>query len=523
MTGWLPSPECVYLGVGQPTRWGTIEVLERDDWLDLARKLDWDYSYVDERDVFPEAVSGSPHLPAEAWSSWDEPFRTSYVEYVTTQAAKEASVRAVRDVAGRLDDMRRLPPSWLNAVKLHAATLPLAEFAATIGNLRAARFGRDSAWRGTALLGALDELRHTQMPLRLMHDLVRLDPQFDFAHRFYHSNNWVAIAARHMFDELLLASDPIEFAIGTHFVFETGFTNLQFVGLSSSANAVGDRMFEKMLTSIQSDEARHAQIGGPVLERIVAADPAYAQRVVDKWFWRSSALFAVVTGFAMDYLTPVEHRTQSYKEFVEEWVLDQFDKSLARYGLARPRHWEAFVASLDHYHHQVYASAYTYRMSVWFDLVVPGPEDRAWLRRKYPGSWGDFEPVWGRIDEAWSRADIGNELAVHGTAIIGFCRLCQLVLCRGTPSRNEACTHVHDGQRFIFCSEACRDLFVAEPERYAGHRDVVGRVLAGEAPGNLAAMLREYFGLGAAIWGRDVHGGDYPFLDRPSPPRGGTP
>src|SRR5439155_9252642 len=135
-----------------------------------------------------------------------EPYRTSYAEYVTAQAAKGESVYAVRDAVGRVEDVRRLDPSWVNALKLHMATLPLAEFAAVVGNLRAARFGRDSAWRTMATLGALDELRHTQIPLLIMHELVRWDPQFDWTHKFYHTNDWVAIAARHVFDELLTTS-----------------------------------------------------------------------------------------------------------------------------------------------------------------------------------------------------------------------------------------------------------------------------------------------------------------------------
>jgi toluene monooxygenase system protein A len=112
-----------------------------------------------------------------------------------------------------------------------------------------------------ALFGAMDELRHAEIPLLLYHDLVKWDPQFDWVHRFYHTNNWVAIAARHLFDELLLAANPIELAIGTNLVFETGFTNLQFVALSGLARDAGDPMFETMVKSIQTDEARHAQIG----------------------------------------------------------------------------------------------------------------------------------------------------------------------------------------------------------------------------------------------------------------------
>jgi toluene monooxygenase system protein A len=495
---------------------GLRGTLKRSEWLDFARKLDWDLSYVSEREAFPELQAGSPWLPRAAWSDWDEPYRTSYAEYVEQQSAKDASVNAVAEALGKVEDYQRLPVPWLNGLKLHAATLTLAEFAAVVGNLRGARFGRDSAWRTMSVFGALDEIRHTQIPLQLMHPLVKWDPQFDWTHRFYHSNNWVAIAARHLADELLLASNAVEFAIGTHFVFETGFTNLQFVGLSSLAHAVGDRLFEKMVHSIQSDEARHAQIGLACLKTVAAHDRAYAQRLLDKWFWRSWLLFAVVTGFSMDYLTPVEARTQSFKEFMEEWVIDQYLRTLEDLGLERPWYWDTFLRSLEYYHHMVYASAYTYRASVWFDLVVPGPRERAWLGQKYPRSWDEIDPIWERISEKWRQADPGNDFAVHGTAIVTFCDLCQLVLCGGTPQRNTAVTLDRDGRRYVFCSDPCRWLFEQEPERYASHRDVVKRVLAGEAPANLIALVQRYFGLSYETWGKDAFRGEYPWLERPA-------
>lgn len=482
------------------------------DWTDLARKLDWEFSYVSERDVYPETLSGSPWLGHARWHEWDEPYRTTFSEYVTGQAQKEAAVRAVRDAVGQVDDFRRHDRAWLSAVKLHAATFSLAEFAAVIGNLRAARFARDSAWRNTALLGALDELRHTQIPLLVMHELVRWDPQFDWTHKLFHTNNWVAIAARHLVDELLLTSNPIEFAVATNFVFESGFTNLQFVGLSSMAHGVGDRMFEKMLQSIQTDEARHAQIGGPVLQVLMQEDPEYAQALVDKWFWRTWLFFAVVTGFAMDYLTPLERRTQSFKEFVDEWVLDQFQRVLKQYGLKRPWYWDTFVTSLDYYHHMVYASAYSYRATVWFDFVLPGPRERAWLEEKYPSSWAEFEPVWDRIGERWNKCGPGVEWYVHGATPIGFCNLCQLVLSGGTPLRNSARVVNLNGRKYVFCSEPCQRIFENEQDRYQDHLSVVQRILAGQAPGNVLELLRVYFGLNDAEWGKDVQGGAYPWL-----------
>ena len=493
-------------------------MLERDDWLDLARKLDWEYSYVSERDVFPEAISGRPWLPHAAWKAWDEPYRTSYAEYVAGQHGKEAAFRAVRDAVGQVADFERHDRAWLSALKLHGATLPLAEFAAVVGNLRAVRFARDSAWRTTANLGALDELRHTQIPLLVLHELVRWDVQFDWAHKLLHTNDWVAIAARHLIDELLLTADPIEFAIATNFVFETGFTNLQFVGLSAVARNVGDRMFEKMVQSIQTDEARHSQIGGPVLRTVVEHDRAYAQYLIDKWFWRTWLFFAIVSGFAMDYLTPLEQRRESFKEFVGEWILDHFEGLLAEYGLSRPWYWDTFVKSIGVYHHMVYASAYTHRATVWFDLAMPGPAERAWLRDKYPDTWSLIDPVWERITERWVEAGPELEWYTQGATPIGFCRLCQLVLCGGTPLANSATVREHGGKRYIFCSEPCAWIFEREPARYAGHEDIVARILAGAAPGNLFALIRNYFGLTEQSSGKDVARGRYPWLDRSAAP-----
>src|SRR5437867_12724754 len=167
---------------------------------------------------------------------------------------------------------------------------------------------------------------------------------------------------------MLLSSNPVEFAAATNFVFETGVTNLQVVGLSALADGAGDRMFEKMVGSIQTDEARHGQIGRAVLEIVLEHDPDYAQYLVDKWFWRSWLLFAVVTGFSMDYLTPLEARRHSFKEFVEEWIVDQYISALGSLGLKKPWYWSLFLDSLDIYHHMVYASAYTHRATTWFDL-----------------------------------------------------------------------------------------------------------------------------------------------------------
>ena len=142
-------------------------------------------------------------------------------------------------------------------------------------------------------------------------------------------------------------------------MFETGFTNLQFVALSALAHDVGDRLFEAMLSSIQTDEARHAQIGGPVLARVV--EHGQALRAVPGRQVVLAQLAAVrgVTGFAMDYLTPLAHRRRRSRSSCEEWILDQF--ILARSTASRgPGTGETFVEELDFAHHSLQLGLYAY-------------------------------------------------------------------------------------------------------------------------------------------------------------------
>ncbi|MCW5588620.1 MAG: YHS domain-containing protein [Legionellales bacterium] len=481
---------------------------------DLCSKLDWDVTYIDETQLYPAEISGTPWLSHAAWSSWQEPYKTTYQQYVILQEDKERSVKAVSELFGRLQDIEQLPPSWLSTLKLHSAIFPLAEFMAVVGNLRAMRFGRDSAWRNMACFGALDELRHTQIPLRLMHSLLRFDPAFNWTHQFYHTNNWIAIAARHFAEELLLTANPIEFALATNFVFETGFTNLQFIALSALAHGTHDKLFEKMLSSIQTDEARHAQIGPAVLTIIAQHDRDYAQYLLDKWFWRSWLLFSIMTGFAMDYFTPCHARQSSFKEFMQEWVIDHYVRSLQEYGMQKPFYWDLFLENIEYYHHMVYASAYTYRATTWFDFVMPNPQEREWLNEKYPTSWPHIAPIWQHLDKRWEASPPEVMWYTHGATPIGFCQLCQLVLCNGTPLHNHARIKIHQNKKYIFCSEPCEWIFTQEQEKYSQHQDVVSRILGGLAPGNVFELAKHYFNLDATIWGKDIMRGNYSWLRR---------
>jgi len=103
--------------------------MNRDEWYDLARDLDWTLSYVDEKQAFPDEWTGAGNIPPSAWTDWDEPFRASYREYVRVQREKDAGAYAVKEAFKRARGFDRLDVGLLGlrAPPLEAGTSPEEE------------------------------------------------------------------------------------------------------------------------------------------------------------------------------------------------------------------------------------------------------------------------------------------------------------------------------------------------------------------------------------------------------------
>jgi len=86
-------------------------LLNRDDWYETSRDLEWTLSYVDPAEAFPTSWSGAGDIPAEAWQAWEEPFRVSYRDYVRIQREKDSGVKAVGNALGRAGLFAKLDPS----------------------------------------------------------------------------------------------------------------------------------------------------------------------------------------------------------------------------------------------------------------------------------------------------------------------------------------------------------------------------------------------------------------------------
>src|SRR5579884_956583 len=70
-----PTQKCLPHGRWRGKIVREFALLKREEWLHLARKLDWQYSYVREEEVFPEIISGTPWLPHSSWKAGKRPSR----------------------------------------------------------------------------------------------------------------------------------------------------------------------------------------------------------------------------------------------------------------------------------------------------------------------------------------------------------------------------------------------------------------------------------------------------------------
>jgi len=277
------------------------------------------------------------------------------------------------------------------------------------------------------------------------------------------------------------------------------------VALAADALASGDVNFANMISSIQTDEARHSQQGGPTLEILVEHDPVRAQWVVDKTFWASARALSALTGVSMDYYTPLEHRRQSYREFMEEWIIDQFIRTLEQYGLRKPWYWDEFMRGLDVWQHGLHMGFWVWRPTIWWrPMAAVSPDERAWLAEKYP-TW---EQVFGdKWDAIIDNVNAGNVTAMLPETLPWLCSTCHLPCCNATQSRNGAWRVrdfplSYDGRIYHFCTMACRQIFWKDRSG-VNHNTLVDRFLAGQIqPMDVGGVL-SYMGLTPEVMGDD--------------------
>jgi toluene monooxygenase system protein A len=483
----------------------TMALLDRSVWYDIARNTNWTPKYVTRKELFPPEQSDPYGIPVEEWETFDEPYKVSYREYVATQREKDAGVYSVKAALSRSKYYEQADPAYLSLLKMHYGAIALSEYAACQSDARMTRFSQAPGKRNMATFGMLDEMRHGQIQLYFPHQLLPLDRQFDWSHEAAHTKNWATLAGRHALDDVMMTRDAVTTSLMLNFAFETGLTNVQMIGLSADAANMGDFTFSNLITSIQSDEARHAQLGTPVIEIMLRnGKKAEAQQAVDIAFWRIWRVFALLTGIPMDYWFPLEKRDRSFKEYMHEFVIVQFEQQLKDVGLDVPWYWNThFVKDIETHHHCQQAGIWSWRQTVWWNPTGGvGPAERDWLEKKYPG-WNDtFGQYW---DVILDNIRNGREEHTHAVGMPAICNMCQIPISNRGGSKWEARAYQleHEGRRYNFCTPVCQWIFTTEPDRYKHFDTIVDRMYNGKIDPPTPENILKYMGSGVISKGGD--------------------
>lgn len=482
----------------------------------MVRGLDWEASYQPPEVIFPYHTFEG--IKIHDWDEWEDPFRMTVENYWKYQAEKDRRFYAVLD--GFTQGQGHLgisDPKYLNAIKLFLQGVTPLEYMAHRAFSRVARFMPAAAPRFAALAQSMDELRHAQTEIHALSPYNRYYSGFHSMRR-WHDRVWYLSVPKSFFDDAA-ASGPFEFLTAISFGFEYLLTNLLFVPFMSGASFNGDLTTMTFGFSAQSDESRHMTLGLEAVRFMLEQDEdnvPIVQAWIDKWFWRSYRVTALVAAM-MDYLLP--RKFMSWKEafelYFEEQMLNGLFPDLKFYGIRPPLHVEQAVAEKEYLSHQVYWVLYSFTYAAMFHTTVPSKDELDWFSEKYPETFdAHFRPLWERAGEVQEQ---GGRFYYLG--LPQLCQVCQIPMAftePGNPTKHVQHRSEYRGESYWTCSEGCKWIFEREPERYVQAWLPVHEIYKGNCGGPSVPEVLAWYGdqgdsgelIGSADWRHwhDWHG-----------------
>jgi phenol/toluene 2-monooxygenase (NADH) P3/A3 len=506
-------------GIASPTATAATATTRKlglkENYALLTRDLGWEPDYERPEDVFRTARFEG--IVIHDWNAWEDPFRLTMDAYWKYQGEKERKLYAILDAFQQngahlnVSDAR-----YVQALKLFINGVIGMEYASHRGFCIIGREFPGTAARIAAQMQAIDELRHAQTQTHaLSHYAKYFAGMSNFPEQY--DRTWYLSIPKSFFEDAV-ASGPFEFVVGICFAFEYVLTNLVFMPWMSGAAYNGDMSTVSFGFSAQSDEARHMTLGIEVIKFLLEQDPAnvpIVQGWIDKWFWRGYRLLSLVAAM-MDYMLP--KRVMSW---AEAWSIyyeqngGALFADLARYGIRPPKYAEQTVEEKQHVSHQLWSTFYQFRHAAGFAVWLPSAEEQDWLSAKYPET---FDRYYRPRYAHWAAEAAAGRPFANATLPM-LCQVCQWPLLftePGDPTRISHRAETYLGERFHCCSDGCRDIFRAEPEKYVHAHLPVHQIYQGHyfkpdvdptAPGfNPLVEALRYMGITAGLDGGDFTG-----------------
>jgi phenol/toluene 2-monooxygenase (NADH) P3/A3 len=464
----------------------------------MTRGLDWETSYQPMDKVFPyDQFEG---IKIKDWAAWEDPFRLTMDSYWKFQAEKERKLYAVIDAFAQNNGQAGVSDGrYINVLKLFLNGVSPLEYQAHRGFAFTGRHLRGVGPRVAAQMQSLDELRHVQTQI---HTMSHYNKYFNGLSEFptMHDRVFYLSVPKSFFDDAR-TSGPFEFMIAIGFAFEYLLTNLLFVPFMSGAAYNGDMSTVTFGFSAQSDESRHMTLGIEVIKFLLEQHPdnlPIVQKWVDKWFWRGFRVLGLVA-MMMDYMLPKP--VMSWKEAWEIYFVEAggaLFQDLGRYGLKMPKYHDVATEASEHVGHQLYSLLYQLSHVAGIHAWMPSKEHLDWLSEKYPNTFDKYyRPRW----EMWAAMEKeGKRFYYNG--LLQLCHTCQLPMTftePGDPTTRAFRETEFRGQRFHFCSDGCKDIFEAEPEKYIQSWLPIEQIFQGNCGGPTVPDVLNWYKIKAGV------------------------
>lgn len=471
----------------------------------LTRGLDWEPSYQPKEKIFPyTAYEG---IRIHDWDKFEDPFRLTMDAYWKFQAEKERRLYAVIDsFAQNNGQMNVTDARYINALKIFLTAVSPLEYAAHRSYAHVGRHFDGVGPRIACQMQAIDELRHAQTQI---HTISHFNKFFDGLHDPWHMHGrvWYLSVPKSFFEDAMSAG-PFEFLTAISFSFEYVLTSLLFVPFMSGAAYNGDMATVTFGFSAQSDESRHMTLGLEIIKFMLEQDEANVpiiQKWIDKWFWRGYRLLSIVA-MMMDYMLPKKIMSwqEAWEIYFEQGGGALF-KDLSRYGIRLPKYHEIAMAEKDRYSHQAWATFYQYTHAAAFHTWLPDADEEAWMREKYPET---YDRLYAPRYAYWAKeAAEGRRFFNNG--LPQLCQVCQIPAFfteADDPTRISLRSCEHEGERYHFCSDGCRDIFLDEPEKYVQSWLPVHQIYQGNCGGASVPEVLQWYNLNMGVDNHDYHG-----------------
>lgn len=471
----------------------------KDKYRLLTRDLDWDFSYQDRKQAFPqEEFEG---IKITDWDKWEDPFRLTVDAYWKYQAEKEKKLYAIFDAFAQNNGQLNVTDArYINAIKIFLTGVSPLEYQAYQGFAATGRQFSGVGARVACQMQSLDELRHVQTQIHAMSHYNKFFDGFqDFQHM--HDRVWYLSVPKSFFEDARTAG-PFEFMVAIGFSFEYVLTNLLFVPFMSGAAYNGDMATVTFGFSAQSDEARHMTLGLEVIKFLLEQHEdnlPIVQRWLDKWLWRGYRMLTLVS-MMMDYMLP--NKVMSWKEAWEVYFEEAggaLFKDLARYGIVMPDFVDTISKEKEHLSHQAWWIFYQHTHAAAFHTWIPSDEELDWLSEKYPDTFDKYYRP--RYELAREMEKDGKRFYTSG--LPQLCQVCQIPMAfteMDNPTQICYRDSVYKDERYHFCSDGCKSIFDYEPEKYVNAWLPVHQILQGNCGGeDLEKVLGEYYRMNLGV------------------------